>query len=184
MSDTTSKNSLNSIVSRVDVAMSTVSQLRAELRKYEASDCLPREPAEPETSLLSALGNLLEEVKDQARGLDYRLIGEPIERLLSGLRLSSAQFYSLRSIGVDFSLEAVLSAGDGLNEYEAYSLIHYGGHEAGLIDPARYVGAPNAERTGAHLSIAPEQVRISELRPDQHQFLRDRMPEVFARFKP
>lgn len=105
----------------------------------------------------------------------------PLERLFSGFDLSVEEFYLLRAIGAVTAIISDLGISP-VNEFEAFRLLHYEDDDTRcFINPS----LPQREegKVGLRFGISPEELSRRALRPEQKDFFRKHLPDVFQRFR-
>ena len=165
-------------------AESTIDRLREWLWKSTvAHDVLPRKLSDDLEAILTQLAEQLWDVRLGAEEACARLQGLPLERMLSGLRLTREEYHLL-------SAQELFSEGTskalGLSPYddfEAFSMLCYEDERRiAYINPEEKPLKPGVVRVRS--GISPEEVHTKALRPEQKEFFERYLPDVYRRFKP
>lgn len=142
-----------------------------------ASNMETSQGAEP---LLEVLREGLVGLAALSEDVRRRQCSDPIERFLSGHRCSGEEIRALRAMGVEaYNAHAVgLCA---FTDEELFGLFHCD------TETRRYyinpdLGPRDPDRAGLRHGLAPEEIPVCDLRPEQREFFAQHLPDVFARF--
>ena len=138
---------------------------------------LPLEVAES----LQRLTDGLEATDCATRAAFERFCDNPNRKFIfGGPKLTEEEFGILYAMGVLRNTAYCLGVSE-VTDYEAYSMLWYeDDHRRGFINPEEEPLPPG--RFKVEIGILPESVRIESLRPGQEEFLRTRVPSLYARF--
>jgi hypothetical protein len=175
----------NEIATDIDVALDALRFTSDWLwRNVVADDVWPRQMPEELAVALEKMDGALRAAKDFAR-----YPGEHVaSKFLAARVMTRDEFYTLCALGggPPFNVSGLCP----FDEYEIYTFFCYEDDEQWTyINPDKKPPTPSTLSLGVVVKlvggfgIAPEEVRISFLHPDEREFFRKYLPEVFARFK-
>ncbi|HEX5436477.1 MAG TPA: hypothetical protein VFW98_04930 [Gemmatimonadaceae bacterium] len=173
------------IAAAADQGMNALQQVTTWLsRNVVADDVLPRE--DPPRELAPAIESLraaLENIRRARSDAFERFVTGPLERFVRGFELTAEQYYLLGAMGAirgtakDLGLSPV-------DDFEAFALLHYEDNDwEGYINPSLQPRVPGSDKAGLRFGRSPEELPRARLRPEQSEFFRRYLPEVFARFR-
>jgi len=144
---------------------------------------LPQDPSE-NARLLNLVHQTLHDVKSQASDLKEDFLFGPLVKLLSGKRLTKAEFHFLASVEV-LNWSAKLFGLSPATDFEVFdNFCCEISDETFQINPDPLVVRDHKIRAFVPPTKFPEQICISDLRPSQRDFFATHLPDLFARFKP
>ncbi len=115
-------------------------------------------------------------------GLFKRLSTEPVAKLLGGSPLTREEFHLLQAMGIPLAAARSLGLAP-LDDFEVLGLLRYEeGARRAYINPG-LSNAKTAARGELRYGIAPEDVRLADLRPEQRAFFETHCPGLLARFR-
>ena len=135
--------------------------------------------------LLYLAQRTLQDVKSQASYLKDDFLSRPIIKLLSGKRLTEAEFHFVASLEVMY-WSAKLVGLSPATDFEVFdNFCCEISDEAFQINPNPVAPDGSATVRGPLIPPTrfPEQICISDLRPTQRDFFATHLPELFARFQ-
>jgi hypothetical protein len=146
-----------------------------------AHDCLPVAFPPDVADLLQRLRVAVGAGRSAATEAFERFSARPVGAFVRGRRLSEEEFYVLGAMGILRDTARSLRLSD-VTDYEAFSMLYYEDDDHyGYINPEL---EPPVEprKLMLRFGIVPESVRIGFLRPEQEEFLRTKLPELYERF--
>ena len=153
-----------------------------------AHDVIPVKMGEPLASLFEQIDQNLKTIERVSTDLFLRFFKAPVEKFLLGYALTREEFYLLMAMDVDLPIISAkmldLSSWDG---YEFFRLFRY---ENDLVRCYINPGINETELTneagvkslGLKFGHFPEVLDRDGLRPEQHEFFKTKLPELYARF--
>jgi hypothetical protein len=151
-----------------------------------ASDVWPRKLPGDAGSLLGTLHAELDQCRQSAHEAFDRYSSGPCANALTGRPLSREQYYLCRAMGADFGTAPEVGLA-GLDDYGVYQMLCYEDDERwAYIDihlaPRKPTRPGPSTRVSARFGRAPKECRRRYLRPEQHDFFREHLPDVYDRF--
>jgi hypothetical protein len=148
---------------------------------------LSRAVPEDDRSLLRALHADLAECRQSAEQAMDRYSMEPFNTYLEGRPLSREQYYVCRARGLDLGTAREVGLVD-VDDYDVYRMLCYEDEKSWTyinihLAPREPIRPGQVTRIGMRFGSAPEECRRRFLRPEQHDFFRDRLPDVYERFR-
>jgi hypothetical protein len=151
-------------------------------------DLSPRELPGVDRSLLTALHAELENCRRSADQAFARYSSGPSAKVVAGQPLSREQYYLCRAMGADFGTAREVGL-FSLDDYDVFRMLCYEDDERWAyinihLAPPGPVRPGQVTRRRARFGSAPEECRRRFLRPEQHDFFREHLPDVYDRFLP
>jgi hypothetical protein len=152
-----------------------------------AKDVFPPQMPPGVAEYLRVIDHELRSIEQVGANLKWYFCSNPLQKWLSGQKLTREEFYLLVAQGV-----WTISGSDEEDEYEEFAHFLYEDDERrGYINPSERPNAPPVQKDGGarvqkvHLKIGimPEDVRTSFLSPAQLDFFKKFRPELFSRFR-
>ncbi len=173
------------IAAATDQGMHALQDVTSWISRYVvADDVLPRvDPPRQIAPAIEAVRTAFEEIRRARSDAFERFVAAPLDRLVRGFELTAEQYYLLSAMGAirgtakDLGLSPV-------DDFEAFALLHYDDDEwEGYINPSLEPRDLGSGKAGFRFGRSPEEVPRARLRPEQSEFFRQYLPEVFSRFR-
>jgi len=133
---------------------------------------------------LTLLRQELQQVSQGGVSLFKQLCSGPVAKLLAGAPLTREEWLLLQAMGIPLVTAKAIGVAP-LDDFALLSLLRWeDGARQAYINPDLSPTAPPEGQPGLRFGVAPEEVRVSALRPEQRAFFRRYWPAVFARFTP
>jgi hypothetical protein len=168
-----------------------------ELRKWlwknmVAHDCLPQALPEDLKPIIERLTERLAQVRSAACEAFENLSARPAAKFLRGERLTRTEYYLLTAAGIFKEGGSKALGLSPYDDYDTFSFLHYEDEKRiTYIDPSEKPFDPPREvspgkfvqHVHPRLGIPPEEARLDALRPEQREFFKQHLPEIYKRFK-
>lgn len=181
MSDSKWCDELVAVRTQAEEAEAAAARLRDWLwRNVVAHDVLPRALPEEVQACLQTLSDKLSAVKVAQQEAFERYLDGPAQKFFAGRRLSREEYYLVAAMAGPWATASQL----GLlpfDDYALFELMYYEDDERRCyINPDLKFKPGRAGGFGK----PPELLKAVALRPEQHEFFAEFMPEVYRRFRP
>lgn len=128
--------------------------------------------------LLKKVGDTIEATESAAKEAFERFCAGPSRKVLAGQMLTQEEFAFAKATGVIGDQRR-----NDLTDYQLFCMFYYeDDSHFGYINPEETPNRILPGKIGIRFGIVPESVRVKFLRPDQEEFLRTRLPDLYARF--
>lgn len=174
---------LDKVGAKIDRVLKSFELLGRYLISHEGRSEIERHGGLP--NLLDEIHKDLREIENISSNLRWRLIRTPQDKLVMGLWLTKDDYYLLKA-------QEIIND----NDYDAFMHRFYiaddrHGYIFESVSPRpskeEFIGEDGHKhitvRAGIAGLISPEEVKTSQLMPDQREFLEKNYPEMYARFK-
>lgn len=175
---------LREILSATDLAEQALRDLHRYLwDNVVASDVWPRELPEDLRNCLEALTREIEKCSRAAEKAFERCSSVPINKVLAEVPLSREQYYLCRAMGMDLGTAREVGLID-FDDYQIYRMLCYeDDNRWAYINIHLAPREPHPTQVAARFGRPPEEFRRRFLRPEQHDFFREFLPDVYKRFR-
>lgn len=137
---------------------------------------------------LATLDQELRAIAQTSDNLRWYFCGNPLNKFLTGQRLTREEFYLLSAQG-GMIIRSETDSEEAFVEFTHY--LYEDDEQRGYIIPSQQPDSPPiptgnggwTQKVHVRMGIVPEKVRTSFLRPDQLNFFKDCKPELFSRFR-
>jgi hypothetical protein len=146
-----------------------------------AKDVQPSRLPEQVSEFIDKIRKALISIRQSENGLFNRLSSEPVGKYASGAKLTREEFYLLKAMDVplikakDFNLS-------NWDDFDFFNLFTYEDEQCrGYINPTPM--GDEIRKVEIKFGFPPENLKLSALRPEQHDFFSKYLPAMYTRFK-
>jgi hypothetical protein len=151
------------------------------MNNLSAKDEQPSRLPEQVSEFIGKISKAIISMQKGEKDLFNRLSSEPVGKYASGAKLNREEFYLLKAMDVPLidPKDCNLSNWD---DFDFFNLLTYEDEQRrGYINPIplKY----EIRKANIKFGIPPENLKLSALRQEQHDFFSKYLPAVYARFK-
>jgi hypothetical protein len=151
------------------------------MNNLSAKDELPAMLPEQASEFIDKIRKSLAIIQKSENELFNRFSSEPVGKYALGAKLSREEFYFLKAMDVSLINAKDLNLGNW-DDFDFFNLLTYKDDQrCGYINPTLL--KDEIRKVEIKFGISPENIKLSALRPEQHDFFSKYLPAVYARFK-
>ena len=148
-----------------------------------AADALPRQLPQDAAALLHILQVELSRIREAERHAFERYAAGPAAKWAQGKMLTREEYYVVAAAAAPFVTAKQLGLSD-VDDYDLFCLLCYEDDERlAYINPFEKPRDRRSGRVGMRIGRPPEELTATALRPEQHEFFAEHLPDVYARFR-